>query len=50
MEGEEKLTALRAIMQHYHCPDLPFAPEMVAKTTVLALDAAAMTGKRRAAL
>jgi hypothetical protein len=43
----EKLTALQALMQHYHCPDLPFEPEMVEHTTVLALDVAAMTGKRR---
>ena len=35
------------MMQHYHCPDLPFEPEMVEHTTVLALDVAAMTGKRR---
>ena len=41
------LTALQALMQHYHCPDLPFEPEMVEHTTVLALDVAAMTGKRR---
>ena len=33
--------------RHYHCPDLPFEPEMVEHTTVLALDVAAMTGKRR---
>ena len=42
-----QLTALQALMQHYHCPDLPFEPEMVEHTTVLALDVAAMTGKRR---
>lgn len=24
VEGGEKLTALQALMQHYHCPDLPF--------------------------
>ena len=47
VEGGEKLTALQALMQHYHCPDLPFEPEMVEHTTVLALDVAAMTGKRR---
>lgn len=46
VEGGEKLTALQALMQHYHCPDLPFEPEMVEHTTVLALDVAAMTGKR----
>ena len=44
VEGGEKLTALQALMQHYHCPDLPFEPEMVEHTTVLALDVAAMTG------
>ena len=38
VEGGEKLTALQALMQHYHCPDLPFEPEMVEHTTVLALD------------
>ena len=47
VESGEKLTALQALMQHYHCPDLPFEPEMVEHTTVLALDVAAMTGKRR---
>ncbi len=47
VEGGEKLIALQALMQHYHCPDLPFEPEMVEHTTVLALDVAAMTGKRR---
>ena len=46
VEGGEKLTALQALMQHYHCPDLPFEPEMVEHTTVMALDEAAMTGKR----
>ena len=34
VESGEKLTALQALMQHYHCPDLPFEPEMVEHTTV----------------
>ena len=47
VESGEKLTALQALMQHYHCPNLPFEPEMVEHNTVLSLDVAAMTGKRR---
>ena len=50
VQEPEKLPALRTIMQHYHCPELPFDANVMAHTTVLALDVAAMTGKRRAAV
>lgn len=49
LEGGEKLTGLRAVMEHYNPGGThTFAPEAVKATTVLELTARTFSGKRKA--